>query len=180
MNVTRKLMAEHELILKYIAFLDRFTLAWAKSKDDDNKRFESLAEIVQFIKNYADKYHHAKEEDILFRYLDDPQVLTHCNPLPVMLSDHDIGRSYVAKILQAIDTKNRDQAIANARAWGEHLSSHINKEDNVLYIMAEEGLSDQAKLAIIEEYALAEQKLEGSELEETYVTLLEQLESKNR
>lgn len=175
MNISKKLMDEHQLILKYIDLFKRYL----HHIEQDSTRLDLLAMIprfVDFIRNYADRYHHAKEENILFKYMAIPGVLTHCNPLPVMLEEHDMGRELVGDLLSAIESKRVDLAIEYGRSWGRLLSDHISKEDNVLYVMAEEGLTDKHKQAIICEYAEVEVQMGGRKLEEKYTELYQELE----
>lgn len=175
MDVTKKLMEEHQLILGYIGILQNFAQQWLASESEDQGYFTKLEAIIGFIQNYADSYHHAKEEDILFRHMEEPGVLSHCNPLPVMLSDHEIGRSHVRAMLHAIAVKDRGTAINHVLAWAEHLSNHIYKEDNVLYVMAEEGLSQEAKVKIKAAYDEVEKSHGGPELDLKYQNLLKTL-----
>ncbi len=175
MDVTKKLMQEHQLFLRYIALIGRMANTWEPGVNDA-QHFSALRQIVDFIKTYADRYHHAKEEDILFRHLEEPGVLTHCNPIPVMLFDHEEGRALTAGLLQAIEAQNRDNALAYAQDWGEHLTGHIYKEDNVLYPMAEEGLPDFEKSVILQEYQTAEEAQKAG-LEAFYEKLLADLEN---
>ncbi|NNM53516.1 MAG: cation-binding protein [Spirochaetales bacterium] len=178
MDVTKKLMQEHQLILRYIALIGRMAATWEPGVNDD-EYFSTLRQIVDFIKTYADHFHHAKEEDILFRHLEGPGVLTHCNPIPVMLFDHEEGRTLTARLLEAIETQNRNDALAYAQGWGEHLTGHIYKEDNVLYPMAEEGLSDFEKSVVLQEYQAAEESQKAG-LEAFYEKLLTDLESQQK
>ncbi len=175
MNVTQKLMQEHQLILRYIAFIERLANSWEPGVKD-SEHYAALKTVVEFIKNYADRYHHAKEEDILFRHLEVPGVLTHCNPIPVMLYDHEEGRAMTAGLLDSITTKSRDRALSYALGWCEHLTGHIYKEDNVLYPMAEEGLPEEEKQTILREYELAEEQQKAG-LTDHYTQLLLELEN---
>ena len=175
MDVTNKLMQEHQLILRYIAFVERLASAWVPGVNDE-QNLQALKETAGFIKSYADRYHHAKEEDILFHRLEEPGVLTHCNPIPVMLSDHEEGRAMTAGLLKAVEAKNRENALAYALRWCEHLTAHIYKEDNGLYPMAEEGLSDSEKAEIAQDYEKAEQRQDPG-LEAHYRRLLQTLEN---
>ncbi len=181
MNITNKLIKEHRLILKYIDLLLNYLEQLSKEESND-KRLEQLKNFVDFIQNYADKYHHAKEENILFKYMEEPGVLTHCNPLPVMMNDHQEGRNYVKHLLFAIKNNDKKIAVSNAYAWANLLRDHIGKEDNILYVMAEEGLTQNQKECIAKEYEKVEVAMNGINLEEKYLELYRNLESqlKNR
>lgn len=176
MEVTRKLMDEHQLILRYIAHIRVMVDKGPAAGSAENRWYDNLETIVSFIQEYADRYHHAKEEDILFKAMEAPGVMSHCNPLPVMLSDHEIGRSHVKEILHAILTKDRSQAMEHAAAWADHLENHIYKEDNVLYVMAEEGLDESEKARVSQEYAQVELRLDGTGLEARYLDTLRRLQ----
>ncbi|OFZ22400.1 MAG: hypothetical protein A2202_03585 [Bdellovibrionales bacterium RIFOXYA1_FULL_36_14] len=175
MNVTKKLMDEHQLIIKYISLLELYL---TKIKNDRKREdlFVKLGDFVDFIKNYADKYHHAKEENILFKFMEEPGVLTHCNPLPVMLNDHENGRHFIRELLVAIVNHDYAKGLLNAQAWANLLTEHIYKEDNVLYVMAEQGLNDEQKTKINLEYDQIEKQLNGENLEKKYIMLYSLLE----
>lgn len=64
----QRLVDEHKLIKRLLALIpilaEKFNAESAEDRD-------VIHGVVDFIKNYADKYHHAKEEDILFKYFDE-------------------------------------------------------------------------------------------------------------
>jgi len=175
MNVTKKLRDEHQLIIKYINLLTRYLTTISEDEQREDL-FVKLGDFVDFIKNYADTYHHAKEENILFKFMEEPGVLTHCNPLPVMLNDHENGRQFVRELTVAIVNNDQVKAQLSAQAWASLLTEHIYKEDNVLYVMAEEGLNDEQKRKIEIEYSEIEKKLNGENLEKKYNMLYDLLE----
>lgn len=175
MNVTQKLMQEHQLILKYLDLLKRY-IPKISINHLNNNFLAKLEVFVDFIQNFADKYHHAKEENILFRHLEEPGVLIHCNPLPLMMQDHEEGRVFIRAMQKAVQTGNHASAVENATGWITVLEAHIGKEDNVLYVMAEEGLSNHQKKAILQEYEVVEVEMNGAELVRKYEQLLSDLE----
>lgn len=77
----------------------------------------------------------------------------HCNPIPVMLHEHDTGRQHVAEMKKALLQGDKTTLIENARGYGYLLRDHIFKEDHVLYEMAEETLDDSEKKTVNEAYA---------------------------
>jgi hemerythrin-like domain-containing protein len=177
MEVTQKLMNEHQLILKYIDLIQN--LVRMENRDKRNSFITDHGEkLVDFIQNYADRYHHEKEENILFRILDDPEVLSHCNPVPQMLYEHEQGRECVAGMIQSLGDKDFKLFCENASAYGILLSQHIYKEDNILYPMAEQNLSEDAKRLIVRDYQAAEQRInEPTDLNAFYDQRLGELKS---
>lgn len=172
MNVTQKLMDEHKLILEYIRLIQTLLRTEDLNKRD-NFISNSGSRIIDFIQNFADRYHHAKEENILFKYMGKPRVLSHCNPLPQMLYEHSQGRESVAGMIQSLNDKDFTLFCENALAYAILLEQHIYKEDNILYSMAEEGLTLADKEAIHEEYKAAEKKYnEKQDLPAYYTEML--------
>ena len=148
-NVTKILSEEHQNILKVIDVVLEECEQMENGKEINISFFKDL---IYFIKNYADGFHHAKEENILFKtMLDDPENM-HCNPIPVMLHEHDEGRNYVKGMEEALLNNDVKKLIENASGYSYLLQEHIFKEDNILYPMAEEGLNDEQKLNVEKQY----------------------------
>jgi len=175
MLATGNLMKEHQLILKYIDLMERYA---ELSLSDLNTAilFEKAKCFIAFIHEFADHFHHAKEEDSLFRYLDVPGVLTHCNPVPQMLSEHNKAREFVVNMESAIQTKELNPLVLNMRQYAMLLKEHIYKEDNILYPMAERGLSDEAKLSLLKEYTETDKRLDSQDIWCKYESLYTELE----
>ena len=175
MQVTHELMNEHQLILKYLDLMERY-IEFSQTNEDEDLLLEKARDFISFIQKFADSYHHAKEEDALFKYLQKPGVLSHCNPLPIMLSDHEQGRMYVQNMKDAVTDTNMESLCENASAYSQHLKQHIFKEDNVLYSMAENGISDDDKIALDNEYKQIEEKLNKQAIWDEYEEKYSELE----
>ena len=61
----------------------------------DYRNWQFYLDGVDFIRNYADRFHHAKEEDVLFEALVDNGMPQENSPVAAMLMEHDQGRSFV-------------------------------------------------------------------------------------
>lgn len=120
-----KLIDEHKLIKRLLALIPAISDKLDLLKLDNR---EWVLSIVDFIQNYADKFHHAKEEDILFAYFD-----SSIDIIQVMLNDHNSGRSYVKAMLEAVDEQNTEKASVYLLKYRELLTEHIKKEDEILY-----------------------------------------------
>src|SRR3989338_3103473 len=116
------LSEEHQNILKVIDALMKECDS-LKSVDKIDKVF--LKKIIDFIKGYADKFHHAKEEDILFVELCKDEMQMHCNPTQQMLHEHDLGRNFIKELKKGIEIDNKDKIIENARGYAYLLKDHI-------------------------------------------------------
>ncbi len=152
MNPIETLMNEHQRILAVLESLS----SWARglSGRADDARAE-LAEFVAFIRGFADALHHGKEEDILFAAMVERGFPRHQGPIAVMLAEHAEFRGLTEIMLALSESAtpwgedDRKKASRTALAYADLLSSHIEKEDQILYPMAEERLSpaDMAELA---------------------------------
>ncbi|HLC89148.1 MAG TPA: hemerythrin domain-containing protein [Candidatus Nanoarchaeia archaeon] len=156
-NPTDILKEEHQHILAVIKALEKECSTAARGKL--NKSF--FQQAIYFIRNYADKFHHAKEEDILFFELckDQTQEKMHCNPVQQMLVEHDSGRQFVKGMEEGLENDDKKSVIENANGYASLLREHIFKEDNILYPMADEVLDDSEQKRIKKKFAEAEAKL---------------------
>jgi len=159
-KTTEILSEEHQNILKVIEGLEKECDAIEAGKKIDKELF---TKIIDFIRNYADRFHHAKEEDILFKELCRDEVDMHCNPTEQMLHEHDIGRNFVNEMERSINDDSKQELIGNARGYCDLLREHIFKEDNILYPMADQVLDDKTQKSMLKAFKNAESRFkEGS------------------
>lgn len=173
MLITENLMHEHQLILKFIDLMDRYINSGVKNVPNS-----LLIHYIDFIREFADAFHHAKEEQILFRYLEVPGVLTHCNPVPQMLLEHNQARKLLENMQSASLKEDLNQFIVNCAQYSKLLKDHIYKEDNILYPMAERGLSDANKVSLLKECAETDLRLNSEVIWQKYETLYIDLENR--
>jgi hemerythrin-like domain-containing protein len=158
MNPTKILNEEHNNILAAIDLLSQECDAM-ESGTELNKEF--IKNAIFFIRNYADKFHHTKEEDILFKILetDEIQEKMPCNPMRQMLHEHDMGRELVKAMEEGIESSDKKKVIENARSYCYLLKDHIHKEDDILYPMADDALSLENKESMAKEFARVEEEM---------------------
>jgi hemerythrin-like domain-containing protein len=129
----KKLVDEHVLIKRWVALIPEVI----KNLEVESEQGRQLIiDSVDFIRSYADKYHHAKEEEILFKYFDE-----NLDILKVMHEDHEQARSHVRAILEALDHKAELSIAKHLKAYGDILAEHIKKEDEILYPWMDKNLS---------------------------------------
>ncbi len=178
---TDKLVKEHEVILRMIAVIDNVLERLQKGEDVDPK---DMYDMVDFIRNFADKYHHAKEEDILFERMIQIGFPKEGGPIQVMLADHDLGREYTRKFEEGIqkyeqgDSSAIAQIVENAGGYGEHLTMHIQKENNILYPMGDRHFSEQDQEFLKQEFEKVEKEKLGVDTFDKYLKMVERLEEK--
>lgn len=105
---------------------------------DRSEDYKLIKASVDFIKNYADNFHHAKEENVLFKY-----GATNQDIINTMLEEHKLGRWFVKLINKGIDKKDNEIIKENLINYGELLREHINKEDTILYPYIDRCLTDE-------------------------------------
>lgn len=144
------LVAEHEKILEFTGFLKGVCCGLLEGKEVD---LPLMRECMAFGRNYADKHHHGKEEQILFRVM-----LEKLGPVAEklvrngMLVEHDLGRLHMNCLTEALDAYEKSPStcakldiIIHAGGYAELLKRHIDKENAVVYTFAERALSDEDK-----------------------------------
>jgi hemerythrin-like domain-containing protein len=177
-DVTAVMVEEHKLILRMIALLERNVEQLEAGRFAD---WQFFLDGVDFIRHYADRFHHAKEEDVLFKALIVNGMPQQNSPVAAMLLAHDQGRAFVRGMEQAAQRALAGgsapvaEIAENARGYINLLRDHIDKEDHILYPLAERVLPEGARPAMVEAYAAAEAKTPG--LEERYRRLVEGYEA---
>ena len=142
MQVIDILMLEHQRILRQLD--DAEEMLEKPLKENLGK----LNIFLDFIVDYADSYHHAKEEEIFFNWMRSKNPLLDQGPLRCMLSEHDSGRDLIIGIKGALksyingDMAQEDYIHSRLSIFISLLREHIEKEDRILYQMAEQ-LNDQ-------------------------------------
>ena len=123
------LMIEHRLIEKMIALLGKEA---DRIERERTIRPEFIKTAVDFIRTYADKCHHGKEEDILFKALaDKPLSAEHRKILNELIEEHKYGRKVTAELVAATEPAAMVKAL---RTLAGFYPPHIEKEDKHFFI----------------------------------------------
>ena len=176
MDAIETLMNEHRTIERVLDALTAFADEVRRRGATDRAE---LASFVTFLREFADGHHHHKEEDVLFEAMIDHGFPREAGPVAVMLHEHAQGRTLVGVLAEqgaaAGDWSDEDrQEIADAaHAFSDLLHAHIQKEDRILYPMAEQRLPPDALTAVGE--ACAEQDRARAAPAERLVQLAEAL-----
>ena len=150
MNAIKELITEHEAVRTTLRIFKRITEEI--NKTEKISKPEHLEQLFEFFSVFVDKCHHGKEEELLFPALEVVGISREGGPIGVMLNEHQQSRDFVAKMKRALSQYiNGDDGAAqklkgSADAYIALLNIHIDKENNVLFPMAEQHLSEN-KLA---------------------------------
>ncbi len=140
------MMQEHELIVGVLASLQAMA---EKLATGGLVGRQDVADFGRFFRDFADKCHHGKEEDRLFVKMVEAGLPQDSGPIAVMLAEHDAGRQEVRGLLEIgasagpLKEVERVRAIDYARQLVPLLYAHIQKENNVLYPMAQTTIAPE-------------------------------------
>ncbi len=165
----KRLVDEHALIKRLLALIPRL-VAGVDFGTDEGAELASGA--LMFIRTYADKYHHAKEEDILFKHFDE-----NLDVIKAMLQDHVTGRGHVKDAASALAGKNGAAVAAHLLAYHGLLTEHIKKEDEILYPWIDRSLSITQIGELFSKFIEADEKI-GAEIVSRQQKFVEEAERK--
>jgi hemerythrin-like domain-containing protein len=177
MKPTEELMKEHETILVVLDVLERIC-----TQIEEGSAFKpgDVGRILDFLRRFADGCHHAKEEKHLFPALEHAGIPRERGPIGVMLSEHELGRKYIAGIAAALERYGKEEEAAeeivrSARAYSHLLRAHISKENQVLFPMAERVLPPNVQEEISGAFAHLEEVEIGKGVHERYHAMIHEL-----
>lgn len=178
MKPTEILKAEHRGIERMLEVVHAAADRLAKGEAVPPELFP---QAVDFLTNFADRCHHGKEERLLFVRLADHGVPKDGGPLGVMLAEHEEGRSHIRGMREALarlqqgDQKALPDLVGHAEAYVEVLRAHIQKEDNVLFPLADRVLSPEEETELAEAFERVEQEEMGAGVHERYHQMIHDL-----
>ncbi len=151
-RATEVLRREHDAILR---MLEATRQVAQRLESGEHVAPETLDDLIEFFRLFADRCHHGKEEDLLFPLLESKGLPRDGGPIGVMLYEHEEGRKLIRQMNEAAKAYAQGDAgatkvwAAAARGYATLLSEHIFKENNVLFMIAERLLTgvEQQELA---------------------------------
>lgn len=155
MEATELLMSEHRVIEKVLDALD---VALEKISVGRIVRPEFFPDTVDFIRHFADEYHHRKEEAVLFNAMVAARLPRDAGPIALMIYEHERSRKFTNAMNEAAVAWIGGDKTAYKRViqFGEYyvnlLRQHIAKEDRIVFNLAEKVLSGDQKSQIYEDF----------------------------
>jgi hemerythrin-like domain-containing protein len=167
----KMLVDEHVLIKRLLVLIPSLI----KNLDVDSEQGKQIIlNSVKFIRIYADKYHHAKEEEILFKHFDKKLDI-----LDVMCEDHENARYHVRVILEGLDKKDKKEIAEHLIAYHKLLTEHIKKEDEILYPWIDRNLSTTQVGELFSKFNGADEKSDKEAIDRCK-EFVKELEEKNQ
>jgi hemerythrin-like domain-containing protein len=173
---TDQLRHEHELVLLVVEAMEREV---ASIESTGRVHTDDVAKMEDFTRHFTDGCHHAKEEKVLFPLLEaiDPAA---GGPVSVMLSEHEAGRAAtraVADNLPAVDADAEARRVVaeNLGLYAQLLRLHINKENMVLFPLADRVLGAEDRQRLVAGFERVETEETGPGVHERYHELAHEL-----
>jgi hemerythrin-like domain-containing protein len=169
-------MHEHRLIERMIDLLGRE----AKDIEKGNvPRMDFLCQAVDFISTYADKLHHGKEEDILFKRLEAKDLSEeHKQTMNRLVEDHKRGRKMVSDLREYMDQygegfpEARDRILDVLKDLTAMYPDHIDTEDNKFFHPVMDYFSQEEMDEMLSEY----EEVIKSLVDDKYTLMVQSLE----
>jgi hemerythrin-like domain-containing protein len=170
---------EHKFIKMVVSALGQLAPSADRAEQADP---DTLREIVRFMREFADRCHHAKEEDLLFPAMEEKGVPESGCPLGALRREHEQGRALVAKLAEETErlaARERDAGTAIVNTVGELTelyTNHIWKEDEMVFPMVDRLFSEEERTALFGRFEKAEEEIGADH--ETLAAFAEELDRK--
>jgi len=169
---------EHRIIERGLRALDGLCLRleWRTSLTPD-----ALAQVVDFTDNFINRFHHDKEERYLFPALAQHGIAEDGGPLGAIKREHEIESALTSKLGHAIEgCKNEEvdaikRFVEAAYQYSSHLIGHMQKEEAMLFRLADELLDEEEKASLMTDFRKAESRL-GADVYDKYERIATELE----
>ena len=174
-TATEVLKSEHRVIERVLDSLEKLV------QPSETSPLPAWEKAIDFLRNFADKCHHLKEEKLLFPALEARGIPREGGPIGMMLAEHEEGRGYVRAMAAALESAAKDPPAARvtlrikATAYIRLLREHIQKEDEVLFVMADEIFSPAEQKELLRDFEEHELKEMGAGVHEKYLKIAEEL-----
>jgi hemerythrin-like domain-containing protein len=142
---------------------------------------EELSKALDFVDHFIDKFHHATEETLLFPALERLGFGSENGSLFFLQREHDRERQLLSELERALDADRSDPTsyerfALTAQQLKDHLISHMQQEETILFPLLEEMMEDPHKDSL--SLALHMRNTEWRKLIERYENLAGELERK--
>lgn len=168
---TDVLRQEHVVILRALTVLERLGERLEAGEPVDG---EALAWLRAFFSTFADRCHHGKEEQHLFPAMELHGIPRESGPLGVMLREHEEGRALLRAMAEGEDRR----AAEAIRSYVRLLRDHIDKENGVLFPMAEQVITRDEQRELVRAFQGVEKTVVAPGVHERLLAELARLEEK--
>ncbi|HEX7484873.1 MAG TPA: hemerythrin domain-containing protein [Vicinamibacterales bacterium] len=172
------LAREHRLIERALDVLSRIC--------DEARRTKTLNApdatlVIQFLRDFADRTHHLKEERVLFPAIESRADFPGCG----LVSEHQLGRERVTRMASVVegasdgDAESLQVFVRQARSLIGLLRDHIAKEDDCLANVVHREFSGEDLVRLTGDFEEIEHREFGERTFEPNAAIVEALEAKH-
>lgn len=178
MQARGALMIEHRLIERMLSAMQS-ALAELGSSQRVDREFVDVA--VDFMRTYADRTHHGKEEDILFRELSTRELSADDRrAMDELIADHAFGRQTTDDLARANEQyRSGDESAlttihSQLRTLCDFYPRHIEKEDELFFPAARAYFSEEEDQTLLARFWAFDRTM----IHEKYTLVVEALEKR--
>jgi hemerythrin-like domain-containing protein len=181
MKAIQDLRMEHDAVRLTLKVLERIAQKVEQQGTLDEP--QHMEELLEFFTVFVDRCHHGKEEELLFPAMEQSGIGRDRGPIGVMLREHELGRECVRKMKAAFsgnkagESQSVQDFVRSARDYISLLNQHIEKENNVLFPMAERQLSEATLAEMSKGFDRIEEQKIGVGRHEEFHKMIDKLEN---
>ena len=171
------LRIEHDSILFGLDVLEQMVSQLEQTGLLDSADVDSM---VDFLRLFADKCHHGKEEGLMFPAMEEAGIPNENGPIGQMLMEHTQGRKYIAAMGASTEggALQPEMFASAAVEYVKLMRVHINKENMVLFPMGDKVLPVGEQLKLLEQFEEFEAEVMGEDVHEKLHATLDLFEEK--
>lgn len=180
MRATEELEKEHHGIRLMLQVLRVFA---QKLRSGESVESAHLDQMIEFFTVFVDKCHHGKEEEYLFPALVAVGVAREGGPIGVLLSEHALGQELVERMQEALsllrveadDPVGKVSFQSIAEEYEALMLQHIDKENTVLFVLANAKLDESKDLELFSAFERLEEDRIGKGTHEKFHAFLDKM-----
>lgn len=157
-KATQDLRKEHDAVLHALNIYENIIFSDSR---EENVLLKYYSELVYFLQAFADKCHHGKEEKYLFKELTLKGGVIESGFVDLLLAEHKEARDYVSAMEKALESKDLGALNSWATKYSDLLRRHIEEENNGIFLMADELLSEDEQDTLFEKFEDHEETVIG-------------------
>jgi hemerythrin-like domain-containing protein len=168
MRPTEMLVNEHGVIRQA---LDSMSLALEKLENGERPPTKFFEKAVEFARAFSDKFHHHKEEYLMFGRLAQKKKGKLDAQIDSLRYQHERGRGIINEIEHSLSAYSEGEdattiiLMENVAAYTALLRHHIHREDHVFYPMVDKELSEGDQQYLLNEFKKEDAKTGGKSLD---------------
>ena len=138
-NPIETMLDEHEVICSTETIIEGLDKLWESDQEQYKK---TISLLITFFREYADGYHHRKEEDVLFPEINNHPDFVLQEIIEEFENHHEDFRDYTKEIEAAIEDGDFEKSYKELNNYLQDLLDHIAAENDELFVLAEALMDD--------------------------------------